>query len=293
MHEKVAKKRFKIFIIFIIYIQYNCLAIRSLFSDEIRLFSSKVKNNSNLLFIVKDNDAFIRKTVGRRFEYVVPDDRCYELSGDLNVCIKDQKVASINGNFINMYNKFEKISTNCFTDLFFNEKNTDCDIMKFDIINKILVKQEQINGFGLQIYLPDYYSVLRLFLYRLNDNDTNLKAFVISDRNDVSCSPFNDYKIYKIVDDYSNNTKKNKKNIIKKTKTKREFLKKISIESYKKMLLKDYIYIEPTNSIYDTEKIVLSIKNDSVLYMNSVSLEFRWENIGFNDIFTIESNKSI
>ncbi len=277
---KSKRVKVNIFIFCILCFYLNCN--KSYSEDVLQMFSSKIDKNNNILLVVKNDSIFVRKVINGKYEYNIPDDGCYKTLDNLNICVKNKMISSIEGNVSNVASK-NKITTNRLADEFYNEKNINCNIMKFDIINKLLVKKEQIDGFGMQIYLPDYYSVLRLFMYK--DENDNLKAFIISDRNDVGCSPFYDYKIHKQEENY-NNLKKNKKLEIKNARTTKEYLKKLSTESYKKMLLKGYVYIKPTNSIYDVEKIVLSIKNDDVSYVNVVSIDLEWKKIGFNDIYS-------
>jgi len=275
-----SKKYIKIICFFILFfLEQNAFCL-----EKSVMFSSFLKSDNGKLFVIKNEEVFIRKVIENKFEYEKPKDGCFELKNNITVCITNGVITSLEG-FCQNLAIDDKIAINTFNDPFFREKNIKCNIMKFDIINKIFIKKEEINGYSAQLYLPDYYSLLRLFLYKENNeyNDT-VKAFLVSDKNDIGCTPFHNYKVYNLPIEDTVIKKKRKKKIS--AKTKQEYLQKLSIESYKPMLLKGYVYLQPTgNYIKDVEKIVLSIENDEVTYMNSIAIDFECRKIGFYDVF--------
>lgn len=289
----IKKKLFLFFLEIVVIFCYYCFSSSALYSvsDRLFIFSSRIENEKNSLLVVKNNSVFIRKITGRIFEYKVPEDKCFKLLNNAVVCVKNGEITSIDGVPYNVGHDF-KIKTNKFADEFFSESNNDCNSMKFDIINKLFVRKEHINGFPTQLYLPGYYNVLRLYLYTDDFSEKNdVKVFVVSENNDVGCSLFYDFKIYKSkLDDYQYN--KNKKNSKKKieAKTEYEFFKKLSTESYKTMLLDGYLYLEPIkrNAHVDADKIVLSVNNNKVTYFNTIALDLKWIDIGFEDVFSKE-----
>ena len=282
----------EIVVIFCCYCWFNnCIAYS--INDKLFIFSSRIESEKNSLLVVKNNSVFIRKISGRIFEYKVPEDKCFKLLNNAIVCVKNGEVISIDDIPYNIGGDY-KIKTDKFADEFFSESSNDCNSMKFDIINKLFVRKEHINGFPAQLYLPGYYNVLRLYLYTDNSSEKNdVKVFVVSENNDVGCSLFYDFKIYKPELDDSKNEKK-KKNSKKKIEAKMEyeFFKKLSTESYKTMLLDGYLYLEPIkrNASIDSDKIVLSVKNDKATYFNTIALDLKWMDIGFEDVFSKESH---
>ena len=260
------------------------------YANETTMFSSRiVGNNNNRLLVVKNNEVFVRKVSNNVFEYEIPENNCYNLKNGVYICTNNGKINAIEGEFYNVAN-VNKIKTDKYNDEFYREKNISCNAMKFDIINKIFVKKEQIDGFETQLYLPDYYSLIRLVLYRDIDDGQKTKVFIISDKNDVGCSPFRGYKIYKPpVEEHNSKTKtKKKKKIV--AKTTRDFLQQVSVESYKTMLLPGYAYLCPTNATSDAKKIVLDIEDCNVDYINAMAIDFEWKKIGFNELFTHGEN---
>lgn len=256
--------------------------------NNIMMFSSKIDGQSNELLVVKNDEVFIRKANEEVFEYFIPDDDCFYLKNGAYICIKNGLVSILEGNIDNIANE-NQIQTNRYGDEFYMEKNTDCNAMKFDIINQLFLKKEDIDGFETQLYLPDYYSLIRLVLYRDLIDDKKTKAFIISDKNDVGCSPFSDYKIYKLpVEEYNVKTLKKKKKI--ESKTNREFLQKLSAETYKTMLLPKYVYLQPASILKEPDKVILSIENCDVKSINIMAVDFEWKKIGFNEMFTFSNH---
>ena len=284
----------RFFLIFLYFIQL--LAWQAI-ADENKMFSSRIQQKGGELLVVKNDRAFIRKISNNIFEYENPKDGCYTLDNNVNCCIENGIIKTLSGDFVNVANE-DKIAVNRTADEFFGEKNVICNAMKFDIIKKLMVDKEEITGFGAQLYLLDYYSVIRLFLYRDDaknalenenviddDNPLNIKAFIVSDRNDVGCPPFNNYRIYQLEEEEhqnGNKKKKKKKKIVAKTQT--EFLKKLSEESYKPMLLNNYIYLQPISEMDNLSKMVLYLENNVVKYINVVAMDFEWKRIGFYDV---------
>lgn len=258
------------------------------YATTITMFSSRIDKKNEGLLVVKNNKTLIRKANGDVYEYFIPNDGCYNLKNGAHICVENGFISNLSGNTDNVANK-NKIQANRYADEFFNEKSDQCNAMKFDMINKLFIEKEQIDGFEMQLYLPDYYSLIRLVLYRDFNNDKKINAFIISDKNDIGCSPFSDYKIYKLpVEEHNSKTLKKKKKI--ESKTNREFLQKLSIETYKTMLLPKYVYLQPASILKEPDRIILSIEDSDVKSINIMAVDFEWKKIGFNEMFTFSSN---
>lgn len=251
------------------------------------VFSSKIINEdrdgSDELFVVNGDKYFIRYVDGDKFEYKKPEDGCFLVEKGVIICIENEKVF-ISGKHHSVLNQ-DKIKKEKYFDSFFNEKNIECDLMKFDIINKIFIKKETMEGYEMQIYLPDYFSLLRFVVYKKDDTE-NLYGFVISDKNEVGCSPFEEYVIYKNKNNDDGDVKKKKKKKKIEAKTKKEFLKKLSTETYKKMLLDDYTYLLPANAKHNPNDIVLLVENTKIKNLNSVAVDFEWNELGYDELHT-------
>ena len=277
-------------LLFLIFFHLSLKSFNEVYANNIMMFSSKIDGQSDELLVVKNDEVFIRKANEEVFEYFIPDDDCFYLKNGAYICIKNGFVSILEGNIDNIANE-NQIQTNRYGDEFYTEKNTDCNAMKFDLINKLFIEKSQIDGFETQLYLPDYYSLIRLVLYRDFNNDKKINAFIISDKNDIGCSPFSDYKIYKLpVEEHNSKTLKKKKKI--ESKTNREFLQKLSEETYKTMLLPKYVYLQPASILKEPDKVILSIENCDVKNVNIMAIDFEWRKIGFNEMFTFSSNAS-
>ncbi|GEM_PF-5701413 len=250
------------------------------------LFSARnvEEGKSGELFVVKNNEVFVRTIKNNVFDYSVPENGTYELDCGAIISVEDGKVVNIGGRYYTMSND-DMITKSRYKDEFYSEPTLECDLQKFDIINKIIVKDEEIEGFQTQLYLPDYYEVLKLILYRSDtDAEGKTKAFVFSEKNDVGCAYYREYNIYKPPvekEDGKKKKKAKKKKII--AKTKEEFIQKVSTESYKKMMLEDYAYLQPFEN-GDINKIVLHIEGTDVQYINAMAIDFEWKKLTFDDL---------
>ena len=264
------------------------------------MFSSRIKDTKEL-FIIKDDKAIIRTIKNKKFNYKAPEDICYSLENGANICIVDGKIDKITGTNFSVSN--DDIITNIkYSDEFFTENSKECNEMKFNLTNTIFVNHQTINGFQTQMYLPDYYSVIKLIIFEpLEDDITNIDnkkeknrfyAFIFSQNNDIGCSHFADYKVFRNPKEVQEGTKKKKqsKKII--AKNQQELRKKISAESYKKMLLKDYVYLQPASNNDEVIKIILSIYKNKVTQMNDVAIDLRLSQIGEKELSALPSIES-
>ena len=255
------------------------------------MFSARDKNDNTWekLFVIFDNSVFVRTVEedknGDHFDYITPADGCYELVGGANICIQGCYISSISG--ATVYKK-QNIS-NHKRDDFFNEPNFECNKMKFELINKLFVENEKINGKPYQIYIPTYFNVLKLVIYK--EDDGKLKAFFFSEQKDIGCSPYSLFAIQEVKKDKT--TKKKNKSIPKKDKKnkpasaemeERRLIHQIAKEGYKKLLIDGYIYLRPMQSNFDIKNSVLSIEGTDVKYISPIPLEFEPELISKNDM---------
>ena len=248
------------------------------------MFSLRLENNIHKLFVVNDNEVFVRTIKNNIFHYEKPKDDCYNLENDVYICTEDGIIQAQKGN-IHTAGSELKISNKNFNDEFFVEQNVECNQLKFYIINKLFVLKEKIEGFEMQLYLPEYFSILRLVLFK-DENNKDIRAFVISDKNEVGCAFFKDYKIYNNIDNTSDPKKANKKKKKIVAKTEQEFLQKLAMESYKPMLLKGYTYLQPATYNNDLNNIVLRLNKSAVMYVDNVALGLVWSELGYDDLFT-------
>ena len=259
------------------------------------MFSARDKdeNTWEKLFVVFDNSVFIRTVKndknGDSFEYTQAEDGCYNLVGEIEICVQNGYISSIAG--ATVYKK-QNIS-NHKRDDFFNEPNFECNKMKFELINKLFIENGKINGQSYQIYIPTYFNVLKLVIYK--EDDGKLKAFFLSEQNDVGCSPYSLFAIQEVKKDKTTSNKKKKKNksIPKKDKKnkpasaemeERRLIHQIAKEGYKKLLIDGYIYLRPMESNFDIKNSVLSIEKTDVKYISPIPLEFEPELIDKNNI---------
>ena len=257
-------------------------------SNKNILFSARDINDTanSKLFVIYNKQVILRSVKKDKFEYEKPKDGCYQLENQISMCVSNGEITNLLGNYHTMAND-ERITKAKYNDEFFNEENFECNKMKFDVINKLFVKNEELKAFQLQIYLLDYYSLLKMIIYQ--DDEENARVFVISDKNDIGCSKFNDFLIYKYKPPKEDNKKKKKKKSSKKknqieARNEKEFLQKVAVESYKKMLLSGYTYLQPMTSTEDVQNIVLSIENSYVKSINILALDFEWTYLKKDDL---------
>ena len=264
------------------------------------MFSSRIIGSQEL-FIVKNDEAIIRTVKNKKFNYKAPDDNCYNLENGANVCISNGKIDKING--INFSISNENVITNTkYQDEFFTENSNECNKMKFDLTNTICVKNQPITGFQTQMYLPDYYSVIKLVLFRPLENDMTymghnkekniIYVFTFSQNYDIGCAHFADYKVFKKPIEIQEGTKKKKKNKKIVAKNKQELLKTISTESYKKLLLKNYVYLQPASDKDEAIKIILSLHKNRVTQINELAINLQWSQIGAQELLSLPANES-
>lgn len=270
------------------------------------MFSAKIINDShinNQLLVVKNDNVFIRESNKNGFEYIKVKNMCYKLENMCVVCIKNGKIYNIVCN-TNKKNT-EMLTGLMIGDPFFNENNDDCNKMKFEVVNEYFIKNKQITYAIYQLYLLGYYDVARLVLFKNNNdgldtngadneynidktltennnmntliNDSSVHAFVISSKNDISCSPYDKFLIH-------NHTplailqaeaKKNKNKNKNKTNSKNQ-----NEEDYKliygRIALKGYKHLKKYENIKDINNVVILLQNDKVKEINIVALEFKW-----------------
>ena len=278
---------FFLFFLYAFAICVCCCAYASLPSFEGIMFSARntAEGQEGELFVVKNNEVFVRTIKNNVFDYSVPEDGTYNLDCGAIVAVENGKIINLGGKYYTVANE-NMITKSRYKDEFYSEASLECDLQKFDIINRLFVKEEQIEGFQTQLYLPDYYEVLKLILYRGvgRDNKLTTKAFVFSEKNDVGCIFYKEYQIYKPPiekEDGKKKKKAKKKKIIAKTKD--EFLQKVSTESYKKMMLEDYAYLQLFLN-GDINRIVLHIEDTEVRYINAMAIDFEWKKLTFDDL---------
>ena len=273
----IVSKNFFLLLSFVIF-----LLTKKAYSLDNIMFSGRFVDDFKTILVVKNDKVFIREVDVDKFKYKIPDDDCYNLENNIEVCVENGVVSKISGKHHNVYNDTREYKK-FYTDIFFNERKIVCDIMKFDIIYKLFVKNEEIQVFETQLYLKDFFSLLRLIVFKKDNGD--LQAFVLSDKNDVGCSMYNEYKLYKQKnkDDKTGKKKKNKKIVAK---TEKEFLEIVSTESYKNMLLKNYIYLQPARRNTNINKIVLNVQDNKVKYINAVVLDFEWQTFDGDYFYT-------
>ena len=262
---------------------------------QITMFSSRIVDTQEL-FIVKNDKAIIRTIKNKKFHYKAPDNICYNLENGANICITDGKIDKITGGHFSLANE-DVIANVKYRDEFFTENSNACNEMKFDLANTIFINNQTINGFQTQMYLPDYYNLIKLVLFQPLENEitdakdkqeTNMiYAFIFSQNYDIGCSPFADYKLFKIPVDVQEGTKKKKKSKKIIAKNQKALLKKISTESYKKMLLKDYIYLQPASHKDEVIKIILSISKNRVTQINEAAINLQLSSIGEKELLSL------
>ncbi len=54
-------------------------------------------------------------------------------------------------------------------------------------------------------------------------------------------------------------------------------MKKVLEESYKKMLLKGYTYLQPFDKNDNLNKIVLAVNGVNIDYINIIATDFKWQ----------------
>lgn len=255
-------------------------SIENINNNEKRIFSSYIvnnnKNHGNLL-VIYENKTFIRTINGEKFAYYIPQDDCYKIETGASICTHNGLIYNIIGEHNNI-NTTQLLSNNKI-DMFYNEKNNVCNEMKFDVIYRFLIKNETIKYSIYQLYILNYFDVLRLVIFddttETNENN-RIKAFIISSKNDVSCSNYNSY----ILHQYNNNdnTAQQTNNT---SSIKRISKKTIEIENYNKiykyLALKKYTHLEPLSNLKKYNDAIITIEQNIVKKINLVMLDFHWK----------------
>ena len=105
-----------------------------------------------------------------------------------------------------------------------------------------------------------------------------MQAFVISSKNDISCSPYDKFLIYnhKSLAVLQEEARKHKNKTNNKTKNKDK-----NTEDYKyiygRIALKGYQHLQKYEKITDLNNVVIVLQNDKVKEINIVALDFKWD----------------
>ena len=256
------------------------------------MFSSRIQQNTKqlskqILFVVKNDECFLVKFNNGKYLYEKPEDKCYELENQLNICVEQGKIAKINGQHHNVYKNGYKPSSRTLNDWFYQESTTECNEMKFDIIKKFFLDDKEITYIQYQLYLLNYFDIIRLIIFENQDDNrdkeentkkSNLLAFTITYSNEIGCSIYDKFKIYELKEDKD---KKNKKKNRKKQQTQKKGRKFEETEKFneifKKLALKNTQYLKPINSNYIDNDTVIVLNNNTVEKISIALLDINWK----------------
>lgn len=253
---------------FFIFILLYC---NNIFAENI-FFSAKIIDGTgfkNTIAVSLNRNVFFREMPNINsghllldaFMYYIPQDDCYKLDNGYEICIRNGKIHKITP-----LKDFKNINVSNI-DYFFNQKTESCNILKFNIINDFFLKKKELIGLKYQIYIPDSFDILRLFI--IKDKNSVLKAFVVSSTMDVSCSEIKSFILNKMIQKkiIQNNQKNDNIENIQKIKTEEQlkYLNDIDIpeekearirynEAFKKMMLSNYKIISEKNN--DIESVI-------------------------------------
>ena len=245
-----------------------------------RIFSSYIINNNenkgNLL-VIYGKKTFIRTIKGEKFVYYIPKDDCYTIENGISICTHNGLIYNIIGEHNNINTAM--FLSNSKMDIFYNEKNNACNEMKFNIIYRFLIKNENIKYSIYQLYILNYFDVLRLVVFDDNEeeNENNrIKAFIMSSKNDISCSIYNNYILHTYNNSYNTQKTNSSSNISKPTSK-----KTLEIENYNKiykhLALKKYKHLEPLSNLKKYNDTVITIEQNIVKKINLVMLDLHWK----------------
>ena len=250
------------------------------------MFSSRIQQNTKklskqILFVVKNDDCFLVKFNDGKFLYEKPEDKCYELENNLNICVENGKIAKITGQHHNLYKDNNRVS-NIINDWFFQEKTTECNEMKFDIVKNFFIEDKEITYIQYQLYILNYFDIVRLVIFEnkidnqkkeKNAKNNNLFAFTITHSNEIGCSIYDKFKTYELKID---NKKKKKKQQTQKKGRKFEETEKFN-EIFQNLALKNIQYLQPINSNLIDNNTVIVLNNNMVEKINIVALDISWK----------------
>ena len=184
------------FFVFCFFSYHLAYSVSSSFNGIMFSARNTEEGKEGELFVVKNGEVFVRTIKNNVFHYSIPKDGTYNLDCGAITAIENGRIINLGGKYHTIANE-DTITKSRYKDEFYSEASLKCDVQKFDIINKIFVKEEEIEGFQTQLYLPDYYEVLKLILYRSinNEKEPATHAFVFSEKNDVGCVFYKEYQI--------------------------------------------------------------------------------------------------
>ena len=235
---------------------------------------NKAKDKQGELFVVKNNDVFVRTIEDTYFRYAKPVDGCYTLDNEINICTANGKIINIMGNYHNM-NDDNRMTRMKYSDEFFTEKSQECNYMKFDMIKRLFIGDEEIKMMIYQIYMVWYFEILNLVLV-LDEKDNNkIKAFITSGTNDIGCSPFDMFTLHeeKMIGETGKDSEIEDMQFHSSKERDRVVIK----QSYKHMLLDEYKQIEPLEDDRKMLDVVITIKGSQVVDLRMIPLKFEWK----------------
>lgn len=240
------------------------------------IFSARnnAKDKQGELFVVKNNDVFVRTIEDTYFKYAKPADGCYTLDNNVNICTEKGKIINLMGNYHNM-NDDNRMTRMKYSDEFFTEKSQECNYMKFDMIRRLFIEDEEIKMMIYQIYMVWYFEILNLVLV-LDEKDNNkIKAFITSGTNDVGCSPFDMFTLHeeKMIGETGKDSEVEKMQFRSRKERDRVVMK----QSYKHMLLDEYKQIEPLEDDRKMLDVVITINGSQVTDLRMIPLKFEWK----------------
>ena len=240
------------------------------------IFSARnnAKDKQGELFVVKNNDVFVRTIEDTYFRYAKPEDGCYTLDNDVNICTENGKIINLMGSYHNM-NDDNRMTRMKYSDEFFTEKSQECNYMKFDLIKRLFIEDEEMKMMIYQICIVWYFEILNLVLV-LDEKDNNkIKAFITSGTNDIGCSPFDMFTLHeeKMLTDTGKDSDIERMTFHSTKERDRVFMR----QSYKQMILDEYKQIEPLEDDRKMLDVVITIKGSHVTDLRMMPLKFEWK----------------
>ena len=240
------------------------------------IFSARnnTKDKQGELFVVKNDDVFVRTIEDTHFRYAKPADGCYTLDNNVNICTEKGKIINLMGNYHNM-NDDNRMTRIKYSDEFFTEKSQECNYMKFDMIKRLFIEDEEMKMMIYQIYMVWYFEILNLVLVLDEKNENKIKAFITSGTNDIGCSPFDMFTLHdeKMIGETGKDSEVQDMRFHSEKERDRVFLK----HSYKQMILDEYKQIEPLEDDRKMLDVVITIKGSQVVDLKMIPLKFEWK----------------
>ena len=240
------------------------------------IFSARnnAKDKQGELFVVKNDDVFVRTIEDTHFRYAKPADGCYTLDNNVNICTEKGKIINLMGNYHNM-NDDNRMTRIKYSDEFFTEKSQECNYMKFDMIKRLFIEDEEMKMMIYQIYMVWYFEILNLVLVLDEKNENKIKAFITSGTNDIGCSPFDMFTLHdeKMIGETGKDSEVQDMRFHSEKERDRVFLK----HSYKQMILDEYKQIEPLEDDRKMLDVVMTIKGSQVVDLKMIPLKFEWK----------------